>query len=361
MHGEVLLQSVEGQVGRGPRDPAAFRAEVLRRAMRIERRRAVVHAGGWALGVLAVTASVLVLVRPPSQDRSAGAPPVLPVTRFEVHGGDPVAITAGSDGNLWVAVQGPVARVAQFSPTGRETSFALPEGAEPAGVVAGADGAVWFSDPGRSAIGRISRSGVIREFPTPARPGVSITSAGDGSIWFTEPARDRIAKMGLDGRINEVRLPPGASPTVITAGPDAGIWFGEAGAPVLGRVAATGALSAIALADPAERVTAVAVGPGPALWFLAASPGVVRVGHVDTAGRAAEQVVTATSPTVIGLGPDGRLWLAGPSGPTVALATQTRLISRRLSADTRIVAFAAGPDNNMWFVEPGHAGFIESP
>src|ERR1700694_2892958 len=63
MHGGNRLPSDDDLTPSAPRDPAAFRAAVLRRAARIERHRQLTRAGGWALGIVAVVLSALALIR----------------------------------------------------------------------------------------------------------------------------------------------------------------------------------------------------------------------------------------------------------------------------------------------------------
>src|SRR2546423_14292103 len=69
----------------------------------------------------------------------------------------------------------------------------LPGNSAPTAITAGSDGALWFIDQGNNAIGRITTSGSVTEFPVPTpnafSPNVQptgITSGPDGNIWFTE-------------------------------------------------------------------------------------------------------------------------------------------------------------------------------
>ena len=244
----------------------------------------------------------------------------------------PYAIVGGSDGNLWVTERTPEGgAIMRVGLDGRQATFPLPAGAHPAGIIAGPDGALWFADQGRSAIGRITTTGQVREFPTPSAPGDTLTLAADGSIWFAEPSTDRLARLTVAGQLSEVALPEGSRPDAIAAGPDGGIWFGEDGAGVLGRAALKGTITTLPLADPAERVTAIANGPGPALWYIATSTTTyAHLGHVDATGHTIEQSLgPGPTPTAIGLGPDGQLWLAGPTTNTIRTATANTSSPRR--------------------------------
>jgi virginiamycin B lyase len=94
------------------------------------------------------------------------------------------AITAGSDGNLWIAESGLIAKVNTSGSILAEYSLPAP----PQGITEGPDGAVWFTDATNNAIGRITTSGTVTEFTitTPSASPLGITVGPDGNIWFTE-------------------------------------------------------------------------------------------------------------------------------------------------------------------------------
>jgi virginiamycin B lyase len=348
------LPSNDPPVPLAPRDPAAFRALVLRRAARIERHRRAARAGGWALGVLAVAVSAFALVTRVPTGRSTERPAApLAVTRFPVGAGiAPRALAPGADGNLWCTADGANPAVVRIGVDGATTTFALPPGSQPAGIIAGADGALWFTDPGRDRIGQITTVGSVQEWAAPSSPGASLALAPDGSVWFAEPSADAIGKITLAGVVSAAPLPAGRHPTAVAAGPDGAIWFAEQGAPFLGRVASTGAVSELSLPNSAERVAALTPGPGPAVWYVASTPDRPRLGHVDTTGRLVEQPLPlAEAPTVIGLGPDGHLWLGGP-GVGLVTATASGVRTVPLTGGVTAGALVAGADGSLWAVDP---------
>src|SRR5260221_7018676 len=72
----------------------------------------------------------------------------------------------------------------------REFSVPTPN-SYPDGITAGPDGNVWFTETSGHSIGRITRSGDIREFPlAPNVYPFHITAGSDGNLWFTEYAPD---------------------------------------------------------------------------------------------------------------------------------------------------------------------------
>ena len=65
------------------------------------------------------------------------------------------------------------------------------------------EGTIWFVETGANAIGRISSSGAIVEFPVPT-PNASlrgVTVAHDGDLWFTENFANKIGRMARDGTV----------------------------------------------------------------------------------------------------------------------------------------------------------------
>src|SRR5262245_27188928 len=155
------------------------------------------------------------------------------------------AITAGPDGNVWFADPGAHA-VGRITPSGQVTEFPSPIDG-PGVITAGSDGNVWFSSGDISgspvlstspAIGRITTSGQITTFPVPDEiAGVTALTAGpDSSVWFTEfvyPNGERVGRITLSGQITQfaVTVPPGSSvaPGDITAGPDGNLYFSHDG------------------------------------------------------------------------------------------------------------------------------------
>lgn len=103
----------------------------------------------------------------------------------------PGAIVVGSDRNLWFTeTQGPAPRenVGRITPKGVVTYFTLPAGSSAQGLASGPDGNIWFTDSGGNSIGRMSPTGVLRQFALPKRNAqpVGIAAGPDGRMWFTE-------------------------------------------------------------------------------------------------------------------------------------------------------------------------------
>jgi streptogramin lyase len=119
-------------------------------------------------------------------------------------GAYPLAIAAGSDGNMWFADDGPVKAIGRITPSGQITEFSagLGEKSWILGLAPGPDGAMWFGDSGQKAIGRITPDGHITEYPIPASGEFgadSVAPGADGEVWFTGDDANGPALLGEIG------------------------------------------------------------------------------------------------------------------------------------------------------------------
>lgn len=143
------------------------------------------------------------------------------ITVFDV-GSDanPYWITNGPDGNLWFT-EGNAGRISRISPAGQVARFVIPAqyGAPgyqsvPSYITPGPDGNLWFSQYSggtpttfTAALGRITPSGLIAEFPTDEEVIGGVTTGPDGNLWFgTSSSIKRVTPLGSF-------WPPSSGPT----------------------------------------------------------------------------------------------------------------------------------------------------
>src|SRR5262249_29026364 len=78
--------------------------------------------------------------------------------------------------------------IGRITPSGTITEFAIPSGGDPSAIAAGPDGNLWFTEPGAfNAVGRCTPSGGISEYPLPTAgaEGAGITPGPDRHMWFS--------------------------------------------------------------------------------------------------------------------------------------------------------------------------------
>jgi virginiamycin B lyase len=143
-------------------------------------------------------------------------------------------IVTGPDGNLWVtafeAGSGFGNKVYRLTPQGEVTSYTV--GSGPDSICVGPDNALWFTEYRANAIGRITRTGKLTQFPTgqPYGEPSGIVTGPDNALWFTDFAgRFGIGRIRRDGKMTFTRVPhrrrfpPELNDIIV--GPDNAMWF----------------------------------------------------------------------------------------------------------------------------------------
>jgi virginiamycin B lyase len=277
----------------------------------------------------------------------------------------PGSIEEGPDGAMWFAVStgyntgtAPIEwLIARVTPAGKFTYFKLPPNSTGGGVdalTAGPDGAMWFLT--REAIGRITMSGEVTEFPHERVWGPFENSLGsmvvgpDGNLWFVGATPGVVPAAAIDrittsGQVTEIPFSTQESgPGAIAWGPDVDVWFASGRDGTIGHVSTAGQFTEYAVpGQPRDLV----FGPGGVPWFTSAEG----VGSISLAGELSPITPFPGGGKRIVAGPDGRLWFSsdtmgvigrvGPSG----LTSQIKLRSSYSS----VFDLAAGPKGTVWY------------
>ncbi|HET8913328.1 MAG TPA: hypothetical protein VFN23_17770 [Ktedonobacteraceae bacterium] len=222
--------------------------------------------------------------------------------------GPPTPITAGPDGNIWVAGgTGPEGEsnptyytILKITPAGEMTSYSLPRPSQTlpgtlpgwgVSLISGADGAIWFLEnvslanaPTKQALllGSITPSGTIKLAPVEVDRGTApstsqgdelkgaITAGPDGNLWFMRHD-GQIGRITPSGVITWFQVPGQTVQElpIITKGADGNLWF-SAQPGKLGRITPTGDVKLLPL--PAQtQVGGLAATSDHHLWFLNAA------------------------------------------------------------------------------------------
>lgn len=276
--------------------------------------------------------------------------------------GVPHGITAGPDGNLWFAERQGDA-IGRITTSGVITEFPVIALSHPTEIVAGPDGHLWFTLPGMNAIGRMAIDGTPQAFvlPTPDSVPVGIAAGPDGHVWFTEMNTSQVGYFLPGGQSTEYPTPtPGAMPFGIVAGKDGNIWFSEPGIASIGVLSpGSGDVREIPAAFAAH---GMALGGDGNIWFTV--PGGEQVGTITENGSAtlfASLTVLGQLPWAIARGPRGELWYTREldtdrTGELTRLAldgTQMQITLGHLSPGSAglISGVTTGPDGAIWFTE----------
>lgn len=352
-----------------PQDSEAFRATVLRRAARIERRRRRTRALMWVPGAVALVLAGVLVTRPdaPSEQLTAGfaedaigeaTDPVeaTAITVVSFAGGRvPWAVVGASDGGVWVLERrdGGESAVSRIEGDQFEAVATLPEGSQPDVLVAGADDALWMTDPAGGQVVRVGFDGTVSTWATDSTPSPTAAFGFDGRLWFAEPAEDRLTGMSADGDVIYHQVPEGRAPDIVAVGPDGSIFFGEASSARVGSVSPRGTITEYDLAE-GERVVAMTSGPGPALWMALQSPSGARLARLDGRGNlVGEALDGGVAPKAIGDGSDGRLWYSTADEDAVRQQALSGPTATRIDRPLSAASWAMGADGAMWAVDRG--------
>jgi streptogramin lyase len=347
-----------------PTDPARFRAEVLRRARRIEDRRrrgrTVVSGAVVVLALAGIVAAVSLwrdapdaTVSSTSGERTGDGLVASPVP---IGGLRPWSIAARPDGTMWVlGDRDGVARLGIVSATSPWREVAqLPSGAAPRHVVSSISGGAWLTDPANHAVHFVSATGDLRTTNRPVTPSATGALGQDQRFWFAEPSRDVLVTVGEDGSVREHAVPSGRQPSVVGAAPNGSIAYGAAGVAQLGTVTTGGSVVEFALRSDSARVVALATGPGPALWFVTADGGEFRFGRIGAAGILRDEgLLGSTAPSALDLGPDGQLWFSTTREAAVSQQSFAGLTRRPVDVRLQVDGWAVDTEGTLWAADRG--------
>jgi streptogramin lyase len=292
------------------------------------------------------------------------------------------------------AATGPV--IAEFNPS---SVFS-----RPFTIAAGPDGNLWFTDGNgfTPAIGRITPTGTITEFPLPGPIGntphpFQIIAGPNGNLWFTDSgnASSAIGQITPVGTITELTVATNTSnantifPSGMAEGPDGNIWVTNEGcssclpqgfSAAIVQVTPAGTITEFSSGlNPGSSLGNIAAGPDGNLWF--ADLGTTRALGVVTPAGAIREFTTGLSsnslPASLAAGPDGNIWfvdLGCPSCTPLVPKAIGRIVPGVDGAPPTITEFSAGltqtadlagngaiaivtgPDGNIWFPLPGTIG-----
>jgi streptogramin lyase len=189
-------------------------------------------------------------------------------------GGDGLAQAITSFGGaLWFANPGNPGRIERLGTDGSIRSFKIAgprKGGLMPGIAGGADGALWFTQTGSDrdppdGIGRMTTDGRSASWELPHRRGIPIRIAAgtDGALWFTELDGHAIGRITASGAIGEFPLATGLSPYDIKAGVDGAMWFTADGC--IGRITTDGKVTAWPI-QGAGRLIGIAPRPDGSIW-----------------------------------------------------------------------------------------------
>ena len=310
-------------------------------------------------------------------------------TEYSVHGTggtvagaiQPYFITAGPDGALWFTedvfnIPGKNSAIGRITTSGAITEYPiLTANSNVTGITVGPDGALWYGvwimDRSGGKIGRITTDGVITEYPLPIAGSIPgpITTGPDGALWFSLAVTNGgnfIGRISTTGAFFGYPIPANdGNPGFITTGSDGALWFTLVDAPGdnIGRLTTGGALTVYRINTlPSGLANDITPGPDGALWFTEAHDGGNFIGRITTSGVVTQYPIPGQA-NAITVGPDGALWFTfifGSPDPTLGRISTTGVVTTYPLHTLQPAGFnsiVTGPDGALWIVDsPGWIG-----
>ena len=287
-------------------------------------------------------------------------------------------VALGSDGAIWFT-EFNAAKIGRADPFGHLTEFTIPSGNDGVEIAAGQSGALWFTEitptggPSPAAIGKITLSGAITEYPVQNASSSQLQGIAlgpDGNMWFVDSGNNDIGTITPAGVIStHGGIHTGAFPYDITPGPPANsdLWFTEKNLGRVGKITVAGAVTEYDLKSASTFPRGIVLGSDGNLWV--AESATFKIAQVTPGGIVSEfDNLGAELPYEIGVGPDGNLWIASPSG----VLQEFKIAKKRFIAGICIPkgcphgnAYPAnvvtGSDNGLWYgaVYGGYVGVLE--
>ncbi len=272
----------------------------------------------------------------------------------------PIGIVTGPDGNLWFGLWGAIGRITL---SGQITEFPLPSGAPSgagaAAVTAAIDGKVWFSKGNQNLIGSITPAGVITEYPMPVPqsfPG-SVVEGPDGAVWFKQQNPDRFSRLDpATGSISDIALPAMSQPPgflwSMNFDADGNIWYARGQA--IGRMTPGGVFTEFPVPTPGSYPTQTLAAPDGNVWFT--ENAIPNVGRVTPSGAITEfpsPPHPASRLFATAIGPDGNVWFANELADLIGRITPSGVITEFPipTPGGYVLGMTTGPDGNLWFTE----------
>ena len=188
--------------------------------------------------------------------------------------GGATALTLGPDGNVWVGLAN---KLVKFSPSNPATTTTYPIGGlSPKAITASTDGTLWVTDNVNGQLLNVKTDGTSTPYTVGGGP--QFVGAGpNGQIAFGNPnsAPQAIGLLSPGGTPLTLNRPNGSDPFGVAFGGDGAFWIAEFAGNRLARVTTDGQLTTLtgfpAVAGQGPRQ--IVAGPGNTLWATLDKPG----------------------------------------------------------------------------------------
>ncbi|HZO36745.1 MAG TPA: hypothetical protein VFB41_07710 [Solirubrobacteraceae bacterium] len=217
------------------------------------------------------------------------------------------AMAAGPGGDIWVAVAGKIVKFSPANPAGATTYPVT--GLAPKAITAASDGTMWVTDTANGGrLLNVTTAGVVTPYTVGGQP--QFLGAGPaGQVVFGNPTTtpQQIGRLSPGATALTIDRPNGSDPFGVAFGADGAYWVAEFAGNRLARVTTTGQLTTLG-GFPAVNGMGprqIVAGPNKTLWATLDKPGdsanskIARItGVEETAAGGAPPAADSTRPSV---------------------------------------------------------------
>ena len=284
-------------------------------------------------GLIAVLALLLVL------PGTALAVPALN-GEFDVSG-QPLRLTQGPDGNVWVTLANN--KLARVQPDGTVTEFDLPAGTAGAeGITAGPDGNLWIEANGEVIRVDPANAAAGQDFAIAGLAAQEIVTGPDGNLWVANVSEVvRVGTAGTEVAPRYTNVTVGARGLV--TGRDGNVWIADFGGAAIVKVTPAGTATPYTVGGGPQQVAA-----GPAGQLAFTNPNST-FGRMAYDGTFQETAMAATDPFGVVFGQDGAWWTAQFASNSLGRVTTDGTYTQLpLTANSGPRYLTTGAGNTLW-------------
>jgi virginiamycin B lyase len=257
-----------------------------------------------------------------------------------------------TDGTIWMCLRN--GHIATRTPGGTIHDYKATTSLAGCSIVEAPDGNMWFTDYSNARIGKITPQGKVTftELGYRGDP-MSMTVGGDGALWFTQPYQDKIDRLTTDGQLTSFKTP--SDPQYIVTASDGDLWYDDEN--YLYKMTLKGKQTRHGREFQVNIVPLWSANGE--LWYT----NYQKLYEIDATGKViARYTYPGTCyPNDVVVTPDGNVWYYDsadrcvgritPSGTATTVLTYNRDGGYSPSPD-----ILYGPNNDIWFNEPGNKG-----
>ncbi|HEY3676221.1 MAG TPA: hypothetical protein VGK84_09540 [Candidatus Tumulicola sp.] len=261
-------------------------------------------------------------------------------------------MTLASDGTIWMCLGD--GHIASRASDGTVHNYRATTSLSGCAIVQAPDGNVWFTDYNNARIGKITPQGKVTFTDLGYRGDpLWMTVGGDGALWFTQPYLEKIGRLTTDGQLTTFQTPGG--PLYIVTASDGNLWYDDEN--YLYKMTLKGEQTRHGHEFQLDDVPLYSANGN--LWYVNNE----KLYEVDSAGKviATYRYPQDCLPNDVTTTPDGNIWYYDSLHRCVGRITPSGTVTTALTYNRKggyipLPGILYGPNNDIWFDEPGNKG-----